>query len=217
MTSRSPRRSGFSLLEVVVVIAIVGILAGTAAPLVNGAIDQQRRAGVQGELADLSEALQDYYYDHGAFPMSLDATDFLGVYLVPGVDGTAVVDGWGFAPTYAYVRTLSPDIAIVRSVGPDGAYDAGGDDDIELSVPGSVPGSRRTRERMRVIVEVLASFLESGGTLTGDWTADRTNMGLGAPYHDDGFGTPFRLDAATYVLQSAGPDRVLGTADDLTT
>jgi len=70
---------------------------------------------------------------------------------------------------------------------------------------------------MRVIVEQLANFLESGGSLTGNWLQDRVNLGLGAVYERDGFGTPFRLDAATLELRSAGADRIFSTADDLGT
>lgn len=218
MTSRrTTRRSGFSLLEVIVVLAVMGILLGAAAPLVNLAADQQRRAEVRSELGQLSDALQAYYFDNGSFPATIDAADFFGVYVVPGVQDTAIRDGWGLAQNYLYVVTTSPDVATVRSIGPNVTDEGGSGDDIEARIPGTVPGNERTRARMRVIVEVLANFLESGGTLTGTWSTDRTNMGLGATYEVDGFGTAFQLDPATYVLQSAGPDRSHGTSDDLST
>ena len=87
---------------------------------------------------------------------------------------------------------------------------------LKVVVNGSVAGNRRTRDRMRVIIEALGSFLEGGGTLTGTWATDRANLGLGPEYANDGFGTAFTLSATTFVLRSAGADRAMNSADDLT-
>ncbi len=209
-------RAGFTLIEVVVVLAVILILVGVASPMSKLFIDQGRREDVASDLAHISEALQDFYFDNGAMPASLTATGFYAVYLTPGVDDAVVSDSWGGNVEYIYTLATNPDVATVRSRGVNGADDGGAADDIELTVPGSVPGGRRTRDRMRVIIEALADFLEAGGTLTGTWSTDRAAIGLGASYANDGFGTPFLLDAFTLVLSSAGPDRTAGNADDLT-
>lgn len=215
--TRDPRpNGGFTLIEVVVVLSVILILVGVATPTTRLFVDQGRRQDVLAELRVLSDALQDYYHDVGAMPASLTAAGFYAVYFAPGVDDTVVRDAWGGNVEYVYALSTDPDVATVHSRGPDGVDDAGGNDDIVLVVPGSAPGGQRTRARMRVIVEALADFLEAGGTLTGTWATDRAAMGLGAEYADDGFGTPFTLDAATLVLRSAGPDRTAGNGDDLT-
>ena len=216
LTTRRPATAGFTLIEVVVVLSVVLILVGAATPMTRLFVDQGRREAVRADLRVLSEALQDFYHDNGAMPASLTATGFYAVYFSPGVDDTVVLDSWGGNVEYVYALTTDPDVATVRSRGPNGVDDGGTGDDIELVVPGSAPGGKRTRARMRVIVEALADFLEAGGTLTGTWSTDRAAMGLGAEYADDGFGTPFTLYAATLVLRSAGPDRTAGNADDLT-
>ena len=210
------RQQGFTLIEVVIVLAVIAILVGTATPMARLLVDGSSRDAVAADLAAIGEALQDHYFDNGAFPVALTATGFYGTHLAGGVDDDVVLDSWGGNVEYVYVLASDPDVAVVRSRGPNGVDDAGLADDIVLTVPGAVPGGRKTRQRMRVIVEALANFLETGGTLSGTWSTDRVALGLGSAYADDGFGTAFTLDAATLVLRSAGPDRTAGNADDLT-
>jgi prepilin-type N-terminal cleavage/methylation domain-containing protein len=207
---------GFTLIEVLVTLAVVTILVGTALPLAGALIDQDRQAEVVSELGAIGTALEDYYYDKGAFPSSLSAAAFANVYLQTGVSGTVIKDGWGGDVAYLTVLSANPDLLTVYSRGRDGVDNGAASEDLKILVAASVPGNRRTRERMRVVLEVLANFLEAGGTLTGTWSTDRVNLGLGVEYANDGFGTAFTLSATTYVLRSAGPDRALGTADDLT-
>ena len=218
MTSSTAQgERGFTLIEVIVVLAVLGILVGTAMPLFVKLQDHRKGADVREELEEITQALDAYYYDKGMFPTTLRDKDFYGLYLQPGVQGTAVVDAFGGQNDYLFTKSVSPDRVDIWSRGPNGKDDNRGGDDIAVLVQGSPPGYRKTRERMRVIVEQLANFLESGGSLTGNWSQDRVNLGLGAVYERDGFGTSFRLDAATLELRSAGPDRNFSTADDLGT
>lgn len=206
--------SGFTLVEIVVVLAVLGILVGTAAPLVGAAVDRGRRDEAERELAVLAEALEAYYYEQGAFPKKLDGKDFVGVYLSGGVNADATTDPFGGA-AYRYALAKNPDVATVTSLGPNARDDKGKGDDLRVTVPGATAGNRRTRARLRVMTEVLANFLESGGALSGKWSKDRKTLGLGASYAADGFGTAFRLDKNTYEFASAGADRRFGTKDDL--
>jgi len=217
MTSERLRHAGFTMIELIVVVAVLGIIAGTALPLFVKLHDHRREQDVRAELAAIAEALDAYYYDRASFPPGLRDPGFLGRYLQPGLQGTAITDGFSAGNDYRLAVTAGPDLARVWSRGPDGVDASGLADDLLVEVHGSAPGYRRTRERMRIIVEVLANFLESGGSLTGSWATDRTNLGLGPAYANDGFGTPFQLDGKRLELRSAGPDRVFGTADDLTT
>lgn len=208
--------AGFTLLELIVVLGVLGVLVGSAIPLASAMIDADRRREVVAELQAIGEALDACWYDRAAFPVGLDDPAFLGVYLQPGIGGTAIVDGWGGDQGYVYAVDPVAGRATVHSRGENGWDDGLAAEEFAVVVHAAVPGLRRTRERMRLIVEVLAGFLEAGGTLSGNWTTDRVALGLGVGYQADGFGTAFTLDPTTLTLRSAGPDRTPGNADDLT-
>lgn len=209
-------RRGFTLIEVVVVLAVLGLLLGAAMPMVGAFVDQGRFEEARGELRRIAVALEEYYHDKGRFPARLDASDFLGVYISGGVDDTTINDGWGPNATYVYELSKNPDVATITSRGPNGRAEGGRADDIQVRVPGSAVGNRRTRARVRIIVESLAEFIEAGGKLSGSWTKDMKRLGLAAPYDRDGFGSLFRVNSTTLVVQSAGADRRFGTKDDIT-
>ncbi len=216
MTSeRSASIAGFTLVEVLVVLGVLGVLAGMATPLVSALVDAQRRDEVRLELAEINAALENYYFDKGSLPASLGASDFYAIYLQPGVNGRAIEDPWGQNSEYLYQTTSNPDLANIHSRGENGIDDGFNNEEHRVSFHGAIPGAKRTRIRMRVIIEVMANYLEAGGALTGSWPTDRAAMGLGVEYANDGFGSAFTLDAASYVLRSAGADRVMGNADDL--
>ncbi len=62
---------GFTLMEMVIVLAIVGILASIVAPLVITALTRAREAALQHDLKTMRKLIDDYYGDKGAFPTSL--------------------------------------------------------------------------------------------------------------------------------------------------
>jgi len=62
------RCRGFTLLELLVVVAIVGILAAIAVPALQYALLRARAQAVAGDIRVVETALMDYYADKGAFP-----------------------------------------------------------------------------------------------------------------------------------------------------
>ena len=206
---------GFTLIEVIVVLSVMAILAGTAIPLVSSVVDSDRRQRAKVELDALAAALEEYYFDHGAFPTRLDEAGFFGTYLSSGVGGSAILDPFARGAGYVYARSADPDVATIHSVGEDGQDTGFANEEFGVTVRGAGPGLRKTRLRMLIIVEALARFLEAGGVPHGNWSSDRARLGLGPAFANDGFGSPFTL-GSDFVLKSAGPDRTPGTADDLT-
>ena len=65
--SRSARR-GFTLVEMLVVLAIIGVLAALLLPAVMSAIVAARRAAVAIELNQLTSAIESYKQDKGDYP-----------------------------------------------------------------------------------------------------------------------------------------------------
>lgn len=216
---REPRAAaagGFTLIEMIVVLAVLGILVGTGLPLAGAVVQADRRQEVQRELAEIAAALDSYWFDHAAFPADLAASDFLGVHLQPGVADTTIMDPFGAGQRYVYAVDAVAGTATVYSRGENGVDDGVGSEEFVQRVYAAVPATKRTWQRLRLVVEVLANHIEAGGPVAGSWTSLRPALALGPEYDRDGWGTPLQWTAATHSLASAGPDRTFGTADDIT-
>ncbi|MEE8577511.1 MAG: hypothetical protein V3T31_09675, partial [candidate division Zixibacteria bacterium] len=127
MTDRSINtQSGFSLIEILVLIVVIGIIAGTALRSLTPVIDDVRRVQTEGEMEMLSEAITGsperlqagkrsdfgYFGDIGAFPSNLAAltvnpggyTTWDGPYLPAGIAEDSLgfkADEWGIAYSYS--------------------------------------------------------------------------------------------------------------------
>ena len=65
---RSPRVGGFTLIEIMVVITILGILAALIVPRVVGRTDDARIAAARQDIASVMQALKLYRLDNGRYP-----------------------------------------------------------------------------------------------------------------------------------------------------
>jgi len=71
LISRKRGSPGFTLMEMVIVLAIIGILASIVAPMVMTALTRAREATLLQDLKTMRKLIDDYYGDKGVFPPSL--------------------------------------------------------------------------------------------------------------------------------------------------
>jgi general secretion pathway protein G len=119
MNERRQHRSGFTLVEVLLVIVIIGILAGIAVPQLMKSRDKADIGKAKAEIKNLSTAVDMYKIDTGLYPNSLDGLnnnpgvrDWDGPYMKKMPEG----DPWG----KPYVYSSTGDGYEIRSEGPPG-------------------------------------------------------------------------------------------------
>ncbi len=67
------RRAGFTLLELIVVIAVIGILATIALPALRNVPRRAAEAVLKTDLRAMRDVIDQYYADKGNYPPSLEA------------------------------------------------------------------------------------------------------------------------------------------------
>lgn len=70
MTSRSTH-AGFSLIELMVVMAIIAALVAIALPRYQGSVDNARLTALKASLRVMRDSIDRYYEDKGRFPETL--------------------------------------------------------------------------------------------------------------------------------------------------
>lgn len=68
----APGRGGFTLVELLVVMAVVALLLSMVTPRYFASVDRAREAVLKETLATVREAIDKYHADTGAYPASLD-------------------------------------------------------------------------------------------------------------------------------------------------
>ena len=65
---RQPGRLGFTLIEILVVITVIGLLAALVGPRILGRVSEAKSATAKAQLEMLGVALDNYRLDNGSYP-----------------------------------------------------------------------------------------------------------------------------------------------------
>lgn len=126
-------RRGFTLIEILLVVIILGILIGLVAPRYAGRSEEVRRQAARADLeGGIALALDLYELDMGRYPQRLEdlvtkpasAGTWKGPYLKRGLPK----DPWGRPYVYRYPGTQNADSYDLASSGQDGQE--GNQDDV---------------------------------------------------------------------------------------
>lgn len=91
------RNKGFTLIEMLIVIVIIGLLLSLVAPNLMGGADKAKRQVASAQLKNIETALETFYLDVGQYPESLSElmqstkTGWSGPYMKKAVPN----DPWG--------------------------------------------------------------------------------------------------------------------------
>lgn len=66
------KRSGFTLIEIILVVVIIGILAGIAIPNIGNKSDKAKISAGRANISTLDTAISEYQMMNGEYPSSLD-------------------------------------------------------------------------------------------------------------------------------------------------
>jgi prepilin-type N-terminal cleavage/methylation domain-containing protein len=93
--TRRGRGAGFTLIELIIVIAIIGILATIAVPAMRTAPQRARESALKEDLFTLRSCIDQFHADRGRYPASLEELISLGYLRALPVDPiTRSADTW---------------------------------------------------------------------------------------------------------------------------
>lgn len=123
-TQKNRKRRGFTLVEILLVVTIIGILAALVIPKMTGRTDEARKKSAFSDVnGGLKSALGMYEVDTGRYPGTLndliqqpsDVRGWKGPYL-----DNMPADPWGHPYVYVYPGRKNTSGYDLYSMGPDG-------------------------------------------------------------------------------------------------
>ncbi len=72
------RNSGFSLVELMIVIVIIGVLAAVAVPIYNNNVMKAKMSEADAALGSIRTQLRVYYGENGSYPTEASAVSVVG-------------------------------------------------------------------------------------------------------------------------------------------
>jgi general secretion pathway protein G len=88
-------RAAFTLMEMMVVVAIIVVMVGAAVPIYLNSLENSKRDRVKMDVKTLEDAAQRFNFRQGRFPESLQVLTTADDSGIPALDPKAILDPWG--------------------------------------------------------------------------------------------------------------------------
>lgn len=136
MNTRRVVARGFTLIELIVAVAVIAILAGLIAPALFRNVSDAKVAAAKADMATIGLALEGYALATGTYPSTAQGLEALvspppnaaGDWRGPYLKGDVPRDPWGSPYTYAFPGLENPLSYDLVSLGKDGKNGGTGED-----------------------------------------------------------------------------------------
>ncbi|MCW5776283.1 MAG: type II secretion system protein GspG [Phycisphaeraceae bacterium] len=120
-------RGGFSLLEIMLVLVLIGLLTAGVAVSLSGTGTRAKIRITETRMAEIKRALGQYHMEYSAYPPTLETMQLIRPPILD--QDTQITDGWDRKFFYSTPGLNARDYDLI-SYGPDGQ--SGSDDDINI-------------------------------------------------------------------------------------
>lgn len=156
---------GFTLIEILVAVAIMAMLAGAAIPVASKALSSAARKATREELVQVGAAAQEYFRDTNQSPkkvLDLERKSKAPGWAGPYVSG-AMQDPLATTSPYTtdawsreYRAKVSGDVLTITSAGPDASFDT--DDDVKIQVDFTPIRREETLEELKTLNQAIGLY-----------------------------------------------------------
>ncbi|MDZ7631057.1 MAG: type II secretion system major pseudopilin GspG [Gemmatimonadaceae bacterium] len=144
-------RTGFTLLELLVVLVVLGLLAGLIGPQLFGRVGEAKATTAKTQMELIGVALDSYRLDNGNYPLTSQGLEALNTrptrqpapmnWRGPYLRKAVPVDPWGKPYLYLAPARGGAEGYELRSLGRDGV-EGGTGEDADLGGPPAAPRAR---------------------------------------------------------------------------
>jgi len=100
MRARGRQEAGFSLIELLIVLAVIGIIAGIAMVNLLGALNRSKQRSTMADMRTIAIGIEVYHIDKGFLPDASSMVQLRSILIPYQASVVPVVDRWGHFFSY---------------------------------------------------------------------------------------------------------------------